>query len=121
VLFGVHEREIRLVATDGHRLALVARRSPKRGETCRVSPAQGRPGDCPHRGSGEDVQVASADNQFHSADADVLLMARLIEGTFPNYEQVVPKAHPHKIAVSRSALTAALRRVSVLSEEAPSR
>jgi DNA polymerase-3 subunit beta len=48
---------------------------------------------------------------------NVLLMARLIEGTFPNYEQVVPKAHPHRIAVSRGALTAALRRVSVLSEE----
>ena len=48
---------------------------------------------------------------------NVLLMARLIEGTFPNYEQVVPKAHPHRIAISREPLTAALRRVSVLSEE----
>jgi len=58
-------------------------------------------------GSGEDVQVAISDNQFILQMPNVLLMARLIEGTFPNYEQVVPKAHPHKIAVSRSALTAA--------------
>lgn len=48
---------------------------------------------------------------------NVLLTARLIEGTFPNYEQVVPKAHPHRLTVPRAALTAALRRVSVLSEE----
>jgi DNA polymerase-3 subunit beta len=48
---------------------------------------------------------------------NVLLMARLIEGTFPNYEQVVPRAHPHRVTMSRDALTAALRRVSVLSEE----
>src|SRR6266851_2861072 len=46
-----------------------------------------------------------------------ILMARLIEGTFPNYEQVVPRAHPHRVTLSRAALTAALRRVSVLSEE----
>ena len=46
-----------------------------------------------------------------------LLIARLIEGTFPNYEQVVPRAHPKRITISRGALAAALRRVSVLSEE----
>ena len=56
-------------------------------------------------GSGEDVQVAISDNQFILQMPNVLLMARLIEGTFPNYEQVVPKAHPHRIVVSRGALT----------------
>ncbi len=43
---------------------------------------------------GEEVQVAISDNQFMLRMPNVLLMARLIEGTFPNYEQVVPKAHP---------------------------
>jgi len=112
------DREMRLVATDGHRLALVSR--PLAGDTAAVS------GIVPRKavqeiarivGSGEDVQVAISDNQFILQMPNVLLMARLIEGTFPNYEQVVPKAHPHKIVVSRAALTAALRRVSVLSEE----
>jgi len=118
ILFVVHDREMRLVATDGHRLALVSR--PLAGDTAAVS------GIVPRKavqeiarivGSGEDVQVAISDNQFILQMPNVLLMARLIEGTFPNYEQVVPKAHPHKIVVSRAALTAALRRVSVLSEE----
>ena len=68
-------------------------------------------------GSGEEVQIAISDNQFMLQMPNVLLMARLIEGTFPNYEQVVPKAHPHRVTLSRAALTAALRRVSVLSEE----
>jgi DNA polymerase-3 subunit beta len=48
---------------------------------------------------------------------NVLLIARLIEGTFPNYEQVVPRSHPYRVSVSRDALVSALRRVSVLSEE----
>jgi DNA polymerase-3 subunit beta len=68
-------------------------------------------------GSGEEVQIAVSDNQFMLRMPNVLLMARLIEGTFPNYEQVVPRAHPHRVTLSRAALTAALRRVSVLSEE----
>jgi DNA polymerase-3 subunit beta len=68
-------------------------------------------------GSGEEVQVSVSDNQFVLQMPSTLLMARLIEGTFPNYEQVVPKAHPRRITVAKAALSAALRRVSVLSEE----
>ena len=68
-------------------------------------------------GTGEDVQVAISENQFILRMPNVLLLARLIEGAFPNYEQVVPKAHPHRVTVGRAAVMAALRRVSVLSEE----
>ncbi|HET8575665.1 MAG TPA: DNA polymerase III subunit beta [Methylomirabilota bacterium] len=118
VLFVVHDKELRLVATDGHRLALAVRQLP--------AGAQAVSGIVPRKavqeiarivGSGEDVQVAISENQFMLRMPNVVLMARLIEGTFPNYEQVVPRAHPHRLTVSRSALTAALRRVSVLSEE----
>src|SRR5206468_383108 len=42
---------------------------------------------------------------------------RLIEGQFPNYEAVLPKAHPSKMTVARGALVAALRRVSVMADE----
>jgi DNA polymerase-3 subunit beta len=118
VLLVLGNREIRLVATDGHRLALAVRVAPER-ET-------GVSGIVPRKavheiarivGSGEDVEVAVGENQFLLRMPNVLLVARLIEGTFPNYEQVVPRAHPHRVVLSRSALAAALRRVSVLSEE----
>src|SRR6185369_6819492 len=100
VLFGVQEREIRLVATDGHRLALVARPLAKAaGAVSGIVPRKAVQEIARIVGSGEDVQVAISDNQFILQMPNVLLMARLIEGTFPNYEQVVPKAHPHKIAV----------------------
>ncbi|MBI2544626.1 MAG: DNA polymerase III subunit beta, partial [Candidatus Rokubacteria bacterium] len=69
VLFSLQSGRLRVVATDGHRLALASRPLPNG------------------------------------------------EGQFPNYEQVVPKGHPCRLVVSRSALAAALRRVSVLSEE----
>lgn len=118
VLFTIQGKEIRLVATDGHRLALATRPL--------VNGGGGVSGIVPRKavqeiarivGSGEEVQVSVTDNQFLLQMPSTLLMARLIEGTFPNYEQVVPKAHPRRITVAKAALSAALRRVSVLSEE----
>lgn len=118
VLFAVQDREIRIVATDGHRLALAIRPLASTGTPVSgIVPRKAVQEIARIVGSGEAVQVAMSENQFLLQMPNVHLMARLIEGTFPNYEQVVPKAHPHRIPVSRSALTAALRRVSVLSEE----
>jgi DNA polymerase-3 subunit beta len=110
--------ELRLVATDGHRLALAVRPIPDgKGPVSGIVPRKAVHEVARIVGSGEDVEVAIAENQFMLRMPNVLLMARLIEGTFPNYEQVVPRAHPHRVALSRGGLTAALRRVSVLSEE----
>jgi DNA polymerase III subunit beta len=119
ILFALQGQELRLVATDGHRLALAVRQLS-------VAPGGQASGIVPRKavqeiarivGAGEDVEISIDGNQFMLRMPNVLLIARLIEGTFPNYEQVVPRAHPYRIPLSRSALTAALRRVSVLSEE----
>ncbi len=117
VLFIIQAGRVRLVATDGHRLAVSSR-----------SLAEGAPGSgiVPRKavqeivrvlGVGEEVQLALVENQFILRMPNFLLLARLIEGQFPNYEQVVPKGHPCRLVLSRTALAAALRRVSVLSEE----
>src|SRR5262249_41269543 len=118
VLFVVQDKEMRMVATDGHRLALAVRPlSAARPAMSGIVPRKAVQEVARIVGSGEEAQVAVSDNQFMLRMPNVLLMARLIEGTFPNYEQVVPRAHPHRVTLSRAALTAALRRVSVLSEE----
>jgi DNA polymerase-3 subunit beta len=118
VLLVFNERELRLVATDGHRLALAVRPVAElEGGQSGIVPRKAVQEVARIVGSGEDVQVALGDNQFLLRMPNVLLVARLIEGTFPNYEQVVPRAHPHRVVLSRMALIAALRRVSVLSEE----
>ena len=68
-------------------------------------------------GAGEEIQLAITDNQFVLQMPNFVMTARLIEGQFPNYEAVIPKGHPGKLALSRPALTAALRRVAVMAEE----
>ncbi len=118
VLLAVQDKELRMVATDGHRLALAVRPLAAAGSVMSgIVPRKAVQEVARIVGSGEEVQIAISDNQFMLRTPNVLLMARLIEGTFPNYEQVVPRAHPHRVTLSRAALTSALRRVSVLSEE----
>jgi DNA polymerase-3 subunit beta len=118
VLISIQAGEIRLVATDGHRLALTS--SPVPGASANavgIVPRKAVQEVARVLGTGEEVQVALGENQFALKMPNFLLTARLIEGQFPNFEQVVPKGHPRRPVLSRSAFTAALRRVSVLSEE----
>jgi DNA polymerase-3 subunit beta len=119
VLFALQDQELRLVATDGHRLALAIRHlaSPSGVQASGIVPRKAVHEISRIVGAGEDVEIAIDGNQFMLRMPNMLLVARLIEGTFPNYEQVVPRAHPYRLPVSRGGLAAALRRVSVLSEE----
>jgi DNA polymerase-3 subunit beta len=118
VLLSVQPGRLRVVATDGHRLALASRALPNGGGTATgIVPRKAVQEVMRVLGAGEEVQVALVENQFILRMPNFLLVARLIEGQFPNYEQVVPKGHPCRLAVSRALLAAAMRRVSVLSEE----
>ena len=47
----------------------------------------------------------------------LLLTSRLMEGNYPNYQQVIPREGGKKIVVNRLELESALRRVSVLSKD----
>jgi DNA polymerase-3 subunit beta len=118
VLFALQGKDLQMVATDGHRLAM-AKRSLGRG-------VGGVTGIVPRKavteiarvlGTGEDVQIAITENQFVLQMPNFVMTARLIEGQFPNYEAVIPKSHPTRLVISRPAFAAALRRVAVMAEE----
>jgi DNA polymerase-3 subunit beta len=120
VLFSIQGQEVRLVATDGHRLAISVRTlgsavpTPLTG----IVPRKAVTELMRVLGSSEDVQIALTENQFVlQMGATFVLTARLIEGQFPNYEAVTPKGHPGRLLVSRASLQGALRRVAVIAEE----
>jgi DNA polymerase-3 subunit beta len=110
---------IRLVATDGHRLAVVDRKakgtSPKEGVIL------------PRKGLSEvlkvlpevtgTVKVALAGNEAIIDLPGCTLSMRLVEGTFPDYKQVVPKESANLLQVDRDAFLQTVRRVSLLSSE----
>jgi DNA polymerase III subunit beta len=118
VLFSFQPKELRLVATDGHRLA-VATRSVGEGlsGTTGIVPRKAVVEIARVLGASEDVQIAITENQFVLQMPNFVMTARLIEGQFPNYEAVLPRAHPGKLVIPRGALMSALRRVAVMAEE----
>ncbi len=112
--------EVRAVATDGHRLALITRK---------VAGATPSPGVIlPRKGvvelkrlleSGEDesISLGRKGTVVHAARGDVELTMRLIEGDFPDYKQVMPSNANRKLVADLGELQAALRRVSLVSSE----
>jgi DNA polymerase-3 subunit beta len=118
VLFALQGKEMRLVATDGHRLALSVRTLGEVGRAVTgIVPRKAVAEIMRVLGAGEEVQLGITENQFVLQMPNFVMTARLIEGQFPNYEAVVPKAQPGKLTLNRLALIAALRRVSVMAEE----
>lgn len=118
VLFSIQGEDLRLVATDGHRLAVSSRPlSAGAPSGVGIVPRKAVQELSRVLSGGEEVQVALGEKQFGLRMSNFLLTARLIEGQFPNYEQVVPKGHPRRLVLSRTGLIAALRRVSILAEE----
>jgi DNA polymerase-3 subunit beta len=63
------------------------------------------------------VSVLIGKNHILFKVSDIEFLARLIEGTYPNYSQVIPLANEKKLLVNREGMIRALRRVSVMSRE----
>lgn len=121
VLVQVLASEIRMVATDGHRLALVRvpRPAGKGGGTLEALVPKKAMVEAAKitREDGGDVRLWLADNQLILQQENSTLVARLIDGQFPNYDQVIPTPGPDRILIGREALQGALRRTSAIMGE----
>lgn len=118
VLFAFQGKDVRMVATDGHRLALSTRSLGKAiSSATGIVPRKAVTEIMRVLGAGEEVQLAITENQFVMQMPNFVMTARLIEGQFPNYEAVIPRSHPGRLSAPRSSLSAALRRVAVMAEE----
>jgi DNA polymerase-3 subunit beta len=111
---------LRAVATDGHRMA--------RAETASPSGAHGMPGIIiPKKTVGEvqklldgaegDVEVEISDTKIRFTLDGIVLLSKLIEGTFPDYDRVTPKNNDKQLAVDRSSFAIAVDRVSTIASD----
>ncbi|MBH0177424.1 MAG: DNA polymerase III subunit beta, partial [Nitrospira sp.] len=116
---------LRLVGTDGHRLAVAEHEMSHAGgkgvpqEIKAIIPkkaAQEMRRLLEEGGDGEPL-IGFAKNLMIFRKSGLLLTSRLMEGNYPNYQQVIPKEGGKKISVNRIELESALRRVSVLSRD----
>lgn len=112
----------RMVATDGHRLSLIDRKVDIKGalkvEHGVIIP---RKGVNEIRKLLESVsgtfEMAVEGAQFILKNESTVLMVRLVEGKYPNYQQLIPEKLSKKIQVKREPLITSLKRVSLLANQ----
>ncbi|MDA1184233.1 MAG: DNA polymerase III subunit beta [Acidobacteria bacterium] len=109
-----------MVATDGHRLALVEVMH-KVGITEEVGVILPKKtimelGKLLAEGDG-DVLFESGENHLFFEVGDRVLISRMIDGQFPAYERVIPKENDKRIEFEKERLTSAVKRVALLSNE----
>jgi len=111
---------LRSVATDGHRLARI--------EIALPSGASGMPGVIiPRKTIGEikklteggvtHVDIALSESKIRFACGNAVLVSKLIDGTFPDYERVIPSANDKIMEINGREFANAVDRVSVIASE----
>jgi len=122
-LFVLRPDSMSLVATDGHRLALVT--VPRDGKS--KNDVDEIKAILPKKTLGElarlltegeeDIKYERGENHLFFDVGGRLLISRMIDGQFPAYERVIPKGNDKHIEFERDRLTNAVKRVALLSNE----
>lgn len=118
----LQEGLVRMTATDGHRLSFTDQSVFKK------APSLKRGIIIPKKGLGElkklldesteeKIQLSFDRGYLYLHSGESYLFVRLIEGEYPDYKQVIPKALDRVVKVKREQLMSALRRVSLLAHE----
>jgi DNA polymerase-3 subunit beta len=114
--------KLRMVATDGHRLACVDRVLGTRIEGLERGVIIPRKGLAELKrlvdeDDADEVELGFEGSSGLARRGGVTLVMRLIDGEFPNYRQVIPTDLQHRLSLPAEPLQHALRRVALLSAE----
>lgn len=118
-LFSLHGGKLVVVATDGRRLALIEQEIefPKEAEADLIVPTK-TVNELMHvLGDDGEVRIHATENQILFEFGDVLVASKLVDGTYPNYRQVIPSQSEERIMVEREGLLTSLRRVSLVTTD----
>jgi DNA polymerase-3 subunit beta len=117
VLWQTKGEKMQMVATDGHRLSKMAVDNPKLKGLYEdvIVPPKVLNLIPKFIDTSADVGIIFGENNIIFNLGDVILTSRLIEGPYPNFEQVIPTTSDKKVVISKEDLARAVRRVSTLS------
>jgi DNA polymerase III subunit beta len=114
-------QEIRMVATDGHRLALVSRSMEIPGldsETRSLIPRKTLMEIQKLIGEQDSiVEFGRDENHLFFTAGGKKLVSRILAGQFPNYEMVIPRENDKSVLVVTRVLADAIRRAKVMSDQ----
>jgi DNA polymerase-3 subunit beta len=122
VHLGLDEQGLECAATDGHRLAVLRldNRADAEGSVDITVPARSlRELErlLSARGAGDLVSLFCDRGQVVFQWADQVLTSRSLDGTYPNYRQLIPDSFARSLQLDRKAFVSALERVAVLADQ----
>lgn len=119
VFFQFSTESLTFVATDAHKLVKYSRTDVTANETAEFimpkKPLNLLKGIL--AGSDEDVTIEYNDSNAKFSFENSVLICRLIDGKYPNYEAVIPKENPNQLTISRNQFLNSVRRVSIFSNK----
>lgn len=120
VLWQIGDEAMHMVATNGHRLARTSvsfeRKSKRQARDVIVPPkALAQVGRI--FAPDDEIEVGFDEKQIGFRGARGVVLSRLIEGPYPNYEQVIPKDNDKTLRVDKERLASALRRMVVIASD----
>jgi DNA polymerase III subunit beta len=122
-LLVLREGGLVMVATDGHRLAMVESAEELAGVNAAYRALLPRKAMLELQKMAGDsapealVQFSGDENHLFFKLGDRLLLSRKLTGNFPDYERVLPKDHPHTILLDREEFRSSIERVAQFSDE----
>jgi DNA polymerase-3 subunit beta len=117
VLVRVEGGTVEFVATDGRRLARATAPviNASTDEFHAIVPTKGLQQLDKSIGDADtEVRLSIASNHLCGRTSRVSVVSRLVEGSFPNYKDVIPQSCRHKAVIPRDQLTSALKRASLV-------
>lgn len=119
---------LRAVATDGHRLARVEMPLPEGAAGLGEAEADGQAGVIiPRKTVGEirkliddaddDIKIGVSATKIRFSFGDAILTSKLIDGTFPDYQRVIPEGNDKTLAVDAKSFGSAVDRVATIATE----
>lgn len=118
VLWELRKDRMRMVATNGHRLARMdVGASGGAVAADLIVPPKALEQVRRLFGPSDELEIAQSDNHLGFRSGSTLVFTRLIEGPYPNYDQVIPRDNDKACTVEKQAMTSALRRVGVVASD----
>ena len=120
----LREGNMTMVATDGHRLALVEQPNPHAPEGLEhraLLPRKAMNELLKFAADSDDkdapIDFGQDDNHLFFRLGPRLLMSRKLTGTFPDFERVLPRSHAHEVVIEKDELKASIERVAQFADE----
>jgi DNA polymerase-3 subunit beta len=118
VLWELKGDRMRMVATNGHRLAKMDVAGSGGDATADlILPPKALEQVRKLFGPADEIEIAKSENHLGFRSGATLVFTRLIEGPYPNYEQVIPRENDRSCTLEKTSFASSLRRVGIVASD----